>query len=279
MSVSDTIPEKGLPRFLYELREGGRKQANVVFALLFREVKTRSKDDNYGLLSLVSVVLEPAISVLALAAFFYLLRTEEMMGVPIFLFIAVSMTAFSIIRRSMASVPRTMRTTRAFYSYPNVKPIDAVLARFILEMALTIFGGFLVLLFLWWFLGMTISDQQVLHGLGIFLMLLAAGFGISLFLAVYGMKFPFIQKAMPSFTRVLFITSAVIHPAAELPIKAQWYIAFNPFAHAMELLRLYTLRIPPFPEASFQFFAFFCLVCLFLGLLAYYANRTKVLEL
>lgn len=277
--MSDAIPEKGLSRFLYEMREGGRKQANVVFALLFREIKTRSKDENYGLLSLVSIILEPAFTVLALAAFFYLLRTEEMMGVPIFLFVAVSMTAFSIIRRAMATVPRTMRNTRAFYSYPNVKPIDAVLARFILEMALTIFGGFLVLLFLWWFFDMTISDQNLLHALAIFLMLLVAGFGISLFLAVYGMRFPFIQKIMSPFTRVLFITSAVIHPAAELPSKAQWYIAFNPFAHAMELLRLYALRIPPFPEASFSFFAYFCLICVFLGLVAYYANRTKVLEL
>ena len=278
MSASGVVPDRGFPSFLHELREGGRKQANVVFALLFREIKTRSKEDDYGLLTLIGVVLEPAISVLALAAFFYLLRAEEMMGVPIVLFIAVSVTAFSIIRRSLSSVPRTMRSTRAFYSYPNVKPIDAVLARFILEMALTIFGGFLVLLFLWWFLGLTISDQHILHGLGIFLMLLTAGFGISLFLAVYGMKFPLLLKAMPPFTRVLFFTSAVIHPAAELPTKAQWFIAFNPFAHAMELLRLYTLNLPCFHGASFRFFGGFCLVCLFLGLISYYANRNKVLE-
>lgn len=279
MSVDGAIPEKGFSRFRYEMREGGRKQANIVFALIFREIKTRSKEDNYGLLSLVGIALEPAITVLALAAFFYLLRAEEMMGVPIALFIAVSMTAFSIIRRSMATVPRTMRSSRSFYSFPNVKPIDAVLAQFILEIALTIFGGAIVLFFLWWFLGMTIDDQHILHALGIFLMLLVAGFGISLFLAVYSMRFPFILKVMAPFTRVLFITSAVIHPAAELPAKAQWYIAFNPFAHAMELLRLYALRLPPFPGASFRFFAAFSLICLFLGLIAYYANRQKVLEL
>ena len=279
MSVSSAIPEKGLSRFVYEMREGGRKQSNIVFALLFREIKTRSKEENYGLLSLVGVALEPAISVLVLAAFFYLLRTDEMMGVPVVLFIAVSMTAFSVIRRCLSTVPRTMAATRAFYAYPNVKPIDAVLARFILEMALTILGGILVLLFLWWFMDLTISNEYILHALGIFLMLLAAGFGISLVLAVYGMRFPFLLKAMPPITRVLFITSAVIHPAAELPSRAQWYIALNPFAHAMELLRLYTLQMPPFPGASFRLFAFFCLACLFLGLISYYGNRTKVLEL
>lgn len=278
MSASGAIPEKGLSRFLYEMREGGRKQANVVFALMFLEVKSRSGNENYGLLSLVSIVLEPAVSVLALGAFYYLLRTEEMNGVPVFLFIAVSMTAFSIIRRSMASVPRAMQSSKGFYSYPNVKPIDAVLARYILEMALTIAGGILVLLFLWWFFGMTISDQKILHALGIFLLLLVAGFGISLFLAVYGIRFPFILKGMAPFTRVLFLTSAVIHPANDLPSKAQWYIAFNPFAHGMELLRFYALNMPCFRDVSFHYFAVFCLLCLGFGLLAYYANRTKVLE-
>lgn len=279
MSVIGTVPERGLSRFIYEIREGGRKQANVVFALLFREIRTRTKEDDYGILSIVAIAFEPAIYVMTMAAFFYVMRRQAVMGVPIFIFVAVSLTAYSVIRRSLASVPRTMRAARAFYAYPNVKPIDAVLARFILEIALTILGGVMVLLFAWWFLGETISDQMIFHALGIFMMLIAAGFGISLFLAVYGMRFPFIVKLMAPFTRVLFFTSAVIHPASELPQGAQWFIAFNPFAHAMELLRLYALRMPCFREVSFSYFAGFCMFSLFLGLIAYYANRTKVLEL
>lgn len=278
MSVSKAIPERGASRFFYELREGWRKQVNVVFALLFRDLKTRSKDEDYGLLSIVGIVIEPAISVMALAAFWYVLRRQEIMGIHVFLFVAVSMTAYSIVRRSMASVPRTMRSSKAFYAYPTVKPIDAVLARFILEASLTIVGGTLVFLFGWWFLGLTISTEQPLEALGIILMLLVATFGISLFLAVYGMKYPFILKVMPPLTRLLFITSAVIHPAMEIPAQGQWYLSWNPFAHALELLRYYTLRIPAFPMVSFQYFASFCFVSLFIGLIAYYANRTSVIE-
>lgn len=278
MNVSEAIPEKGLSRFLYEMREGGRKQTNVVFALLFRDIRGRSKEDDYGLLSLVGIALEPAAFVLGFSVLYYLIRREEILGIPTFLYMGVSLTSFWIIRRSLTSIPRAMRAARAFYSYPNVKPIDAVLARYILEMSLTIIGGFLVFLFLWWFMGMTISNQYLLHALGIYVMLLLTALGLSLLVATVSMRLPLIAKAAPLFTAFLFITSSVIHPSAELPAKAQYYVAFNPFAHAMELLRFYTLHMECFPGVSFKFFAFFCLSCLFMGFLTYYANRSKVLE-
>ena len=42
MSHSEQLPTPGLSRFFYELREGARRQGNVVFALIFRELKSRS---------------------------------------------------------------------------------------------------------------------------------------------------------------------------------------------------------------------------------------------
>ena len=76
------------------------------------------------------------------------------------LFLTVSMTAFSIIRRSIATIPRTIKSNRAFYAFPNVKPFDAVAARFLIEFTLTIAGGGLLLFFIWWFLDLTIDMSQ-----------------------------------------------------------------------------------------------------------------------
>ena len=70
----------------------------------------------------------------------------------------------------------------------------------------------------------------------------------------------------------------MIHPASELPPEAQTFLAYNPLAHAMELLRLYALDIPAFPAVSFEYFAIFSISCLFMGFIGYYANRFKVLE-
>ena len=272
------LPMSRLGQFLYELREGGRKQANVVFALIFREIRTQSKEDDYGYLSLVGIVVEPAVGVFAVAAFWYVMRVQEIMGVHTLIFISVSMTAFSIIRRSFSSIPRSIKSTIKFYAYPNIKPFDAILANFILEISLTIVGGVIVFVLSWWFVGLSMDFQHPLEAIGIMTLLICSGFGLSLLLGTYGAIYSFVPKIFSKFTQVLFFTSAVIHPASQLPHLAKKWLAYNPFAHAMELLRLYTLRIQPFPEASVSFLAAFSVACLFLGFAAYYANRHRIVE-
>ncbi|WP_373502108.1 ABC transporter permease [Aestuariivirga sp.] len=278
MSLSEQVPTRGLARFIYEVREGSRRQGNVIFALIFRELKSRSGQDGFGLLSLVGVMLEPAITVAAVALFWYLLKRQEIQGVHVILFLAVSMTPFAVIRRSLATIPRTIRTNRAFFAFPNVKPFDAVLARFLIEVVLTILGGGLLLFLIWWFLDLAIDISHFIQAMGIFMTLVGAGLGLSLFMGVYGILFPLLSKAISAFSRGLMFVSAVMHPASELPAEAQIVLAYNPLAHAMELLRFYTIGIKPFPAASFEYFGIFAASCLFMGFISYYANRHRMLE-
>lgn len=278
MTHSNHAPPGSLSRFFYEISEGSRRQGNVIFALIFRELKTRSGQDGRGLFSLVSVVIEPAVGTAAVAAFFYLLRRQEVQGVSIILFLAISMTAFTIIRRAIASIPKSIRSSRAFYAYPNVKPFDAILASFILETTLTIMGGAILLFLIWWFMDLTIRINWFLHGFGILAALLALAFGTSLFIGVYGTRFPVIYKGIQLFSRGLMFLSAVIHPASELPVQAQFYIAWNPIAHAMELLRQYTLGMVPFQDSSLSYLLGWAAGAVFLGFISYYVNRHKVIE-
>ena len=78
--------------------------------LIFRELKTKTGQDGYGLLSLVGIMLEPAIGVLALSA---VLVSREAPGDSGRSRRAVPrrhrMTAFTIIRRSLSSIPKTVR--------------------------------------------------------------------------------------------------------------------------------------------------------------------------
>jgi capsular polysaccharide transport system permease protein len=278
VSHSDQIPQSSFVRFFADLREGARRQGNVVFALIFRELKSRSNTEGYGLLPLLGVLFEPVLGVAAMAAFWYLMKREEVQGVHIVLFLAVSITAFSIVRRSIASVPRTVRSNRAFYSFPNVKPFDSLLARFIIEVTLTIVGGALMLFLIWWFMDLSILMNHFIQAAAIMGLFICAGFGISLVLGVYGTRFPVVFRTISFLSRGLIFVSAVVHPAAELPSEAQTFIAANPLAHGMELLRAYTFGIRPFQEASFTYFAGFAAVSLFLGLIVYYPNRMKILE-
>lgn len=277
MSQSEHLKSGSISLFFYQLAEGARRQGNVIFALIFRDLKNRSGDE-YGILSLLGIVVEPALSVLALAAFWYLLRRTEIGGVHVLLFLIVSVTPFTMVRRSLASIPRTVYSARAFFAFPNVKPFDALLAKFIIEFALTLFGTLILMFMMWWFMDLAPRSDYILECLGIIGLIVATSFGISLFLGIYSNRFPLLASFISLTSRAVMLLSAVMHPAAELPTPAQRVIAMNPLAHALELLRYYALGMKPFHAVSLEFVVFTALGTLSFGLIAYYANRKTILE-
>ena len=278
MTHAVRVPASRLGRSIFEFRESMRRQGNVIFALIFRELKTKSGQDSYGLLSFVGIILEPAVAMISLTLFWFLLKRQEVLGVHVALFVAVSISGFAIVRRAFSSIPKTVKSSRSFFAFPNVKPFDAVLARFIVEFVLTLLGALIMLYLVWWFLDLTVSLHHFVDAMRIYAEIIAFAFGVSLSVGIYGTRFPFIMTAFSNVSRVLFYVSSVIHPASDLPQQAQVLIAWNPFAHAMELGRLYLLDIPPFAGIS-EFYLFtWSLGTLTFGFVAYYANRKKVLE-
>jgi capsular polysaccharide transport system permease protein len=277
MTHSEQFKGGSLAIFFYQLAEGARRQSNVIFALIYRDLKSRSSDD-YGFLSLIGIMLEPAIAVIGLASFWYLMRRTEIDGVHVLLFLAVSVTPFTMVRRSLATIPRTVRSAKAFYAFPNVKPFDAVAARFIVEFTLTLLGAGILFFMMWWFLDLSMNSTALLEVISVLALLTMASFGLSLFLGIYANRYTMISSIISMSSRLLLLVSAVMHPAATLPTSAQAILAYNPLAHAMELLRFYALGMKPFHGVSLEFFAMFSLTCLSVGFIAYFANRKSILE-
>jgi capsular polysaccharide transport system permease protein len=263
-------------RFMHEMSEGSRRQGNVIFALIFRELKSRQ--DGSNILTLLAVLLEPALGVLALTAFWFIIRRVEIQGVHVALFLAVSYTGYAIVRRSIATVPRTIRSNRAFYAFPSVKPFDVVLSRFLLELFLTLVGGAVVFLLLWWYLGLSLNGNHLLEAGGVFGLIVLFSFGLCLFVGVYGTRFPLVHNTVQLFSRGLLFISCVMHPAIELPTDAQWYVSWNPITHGLELMRAELLGTQAFPDVSLNYLALWTIIMLFLGFMSYYANRFEVIK-
>lgn len=278
MTQIEHAPAGSINRFVYEMREGSRREVNVIFALMFRELKSRSGTEGNGLLSLIGIVAEPVFAALLLAGFWYVIRRTEIQGVSVFLFMAVSYTPFSVFRRAITSIPRSIRSSRSFYAFQSVKPIDAVLARFIVELALTMIGGIILLFLLSWFGDLTINRDKLLEAIGLFAALLVGSLGVSLLVGVYGTRFPLLFKVLQMTARGLLFVSCVLHPASELPSDAQAAITWNPLAHFEELFRNALIGTQPFQDASLTYLLMWSLVLLFFGMLGYHANRHKVIE-
>ena len=67
MTQYDTAPAAGtLSGFIQEMRNAAWRQTNVIFALLFKEFRSRMEGETYG--SIVWVVLDPIQHVVVMAA-------------------------------------------------------------------------------------------------------------------------------------------------------------------------------------------------------------------
>jgi capsular polysaccharide transport system permease protein len=276
MSQTENAPKSAVGQFFHEMDEGMRRQGSVVFALIFKEFKTKSK--RASLNNMAWVVLEPGIQIMIMAAFWYVLRVQEIGGVHIAMFLLISMMPFAIIQRSISSIPRTLRANEAFYSYQQVKPIDSVIARFFLDWLLLLVGGLVMLFLLGWFLDLYINTDKLLQFLGVIVLASALGFGVALTVATYSAIYEGISRTIQMMNRGLLLVSAVIHQVSQLPTNAQYYISWNPIAHLTEFARYYALGLKPFPGASMGYVLLVTVSFLFLGFVSYYANRFRLLK-
>ncbi|MFT3988271.1 ABC transporter permease [Aestuariivirga sp.] len=271
------VPEHVTPDgFFRSLVLGFRRQRNVVFALIFKDFVT-SASKRYAI-SLLWVMIEPAVQTLAMCLFWYMLRRPEVSGVSTIIFVALSMVPYAMVQRAMGSVPRALTANVSFYSYQQVKPFDAVIARFILEWALVTLGAALTLFFLYWFVGLEIRTDKIAQLIGMLILTTAFSFALAFFLSVYYALYKFMQTVIRLMTRALMFLSAVFYPAGHLPSEITAILAYNPIAHLTELTRYYALGLRPFEQASVWYVMMFTLVLAFLGFISYYANRFRLLE-
>jgi len=275
MSPAVAAPRSRWAQFVHEMRTGFRRQCNVIFALLFKEFRTKTSD---GRLGLFWVVLEPITQIVVLGTLWYLAGRTEIAGVNVGVFLATGVLPYLIVRRSLQDIPASVGVNDSFYNYQQVKPIDAVIARFILDMLLVIVGGFLVFFLLAWFIGVWIELDNALPLIGIILATMAMSFGISLLLATYGYLYDGVLKAISTMSRPMMFVSGVFYTPNDLPSEARYALSWNPIIQINEYVRHYALGIRLFPEADFWYVLLWALCALFLGVTAYYANRFRLIE-
>jgi capsular polysaccharide transport system permease protein len=263
-------------QFVYEIDEGLRRQANVIFALIFKEFRTKSTHSS--MLSLLWVIAEPGVDALVLSLFWYLARRQTIAGINVALFLVVSFMGFTIIKHAISSVPRSLRSNESFYAFQQVKPFDSIAAQFILEWTLLMMGSVLVLFLLYWFFGLGIRTDALLQFTGVLAITSMAGFGISLLAAVYSRFYTVVAQVLGMSGRLLLFVSIVLHDGNDLPSSARAIVAWNPIAHMEEYLRYYALGVPLIPEASFRYMTMSALCFLFFGFVAYYANRLRLMQ-
>lgn len=248
------------------LHESVKIQARVIFALLMREIITRYGRHNIGFLWLFA---EPMIFTLAITAAWTATKGVHGSDLPIVGFAVTGYSTVLLWRNVANRCSKAVEGNAALLFHRNVKVIDLMFSRIILELAgATI--SFVVISIAFIALGiMQIPDN-------IFLMLcawlLTAWFatGLGLIVGVISEVSELFDRLWHAFTYILFGLSGVGFLVDWLPPAMQKFVLYIPMVHGTEMLRhgyygdvIKTYEDPIFLIVVNIFFTFF-------GLLAVY---------
>lgn len=218
---------------------------SVVFALSLRELKTRL-DGRWG--GAVWVIGEPLLNTLAMLALYSAMRAQTIGGVDTLLFLVSGQMPFLLFRSLAIRLMDAIDSNLGLFAYRQVQPVDAVIARAVVEVLVfsAVMGACLA--GLGW-AGHPVLPKKPLELFAAIALLVVLGSALGLFLAV-GTAPPLnrLRGLVTMLFLPVYVTSGALMPLGSLPISLRGYFLYNPIAHLLELLR--SALIGPAYQAS-----------------------------
>lgn len=210
-----------------------RTQMRVIFALILREARVRHGRARLGY---TWAIVEPVLMISFLTVLFTQFRAATGPDGNFALFFATGVLAFQAYRNTSTYICNAFSANRQLFNYPMVKPIDAALARLILDGSTHFFVIFLVLCFQIIFLNANLPND-IPHMLLAILLLMSLAFGAGLCLAVARR---FSQAVFNVYLIIMgpaFFVSCVFYSLASVPKEFRDLLVYNPLVHGIEGFR------------------------------------------
>lgn len=235
----------------------------TITALVLREMATSYGRSPGGYLW---AVLEPVAGIALLSAVFSLMFHAPALGINFPLFYATGMIPFVTFSSVSAKLAQSINFSKPLLAYPSVTFLDAILARFILNMLTEIMVAYLV------FSGiLLIFETRVLIDIPVIAeALLLAGalaLGVGTLNCFLFTRFPIWQQAWSILMRPMFIISCVFMVYDSLPKFLEGWLWYNPLVHIVGLMRRGFYSSYDAPYVSQAYVLGFSAVCLVLGLI------------
>ncbi|MFD1696826.1 ABC transporter permease [Roseibium aestuarii] len=211
---------------------GLRRQTDIVFALIVREMTTRYGNKFGGY---IWAILDPVLTVGILTLVFSAVTHLPPLGRSFTLFFATGYAVFYMYRSMADQVCSAVEANRALLNYPVVTPFDTILGRIILQTAtlyvvtLLLFGS--IYLLQPFYLG----DLQPILLASLLAITLGAGVGAANI--VWFHLSSTYQQIWGIINRPAFMVSGVFFLPDKLPPPFRDYILWNPLVHIVGLFR------------------------------------------
>lgn len=235
----------------------------VWHALLLRESLSRLFSRRAAWLWLL---LEPITHMAFMAFIFTAIRVRQVGGIEAGLWIIVGFLGFFFFRRTGNQGANGISANRSLFVYRQVKPIDAVIVRALLE-------GLLMLV-----VSLMVLASAALFGLHVLpsdpLAVMEAVFGLWLLGLGFGLVVSVVKELVPELDNLLdmsmmpmMMISGVILSLSAVPYPYREWLMYNPVAHGIEAARLgFAPYYHAAPELSLSYLYGCALVLLFFGL-------------
>lgn len=204
-----------------------------ITALMLREMGSTYGDSPGGY---VWAVLQPIGMIMILSLGFSLLVKTPSLGTSFILFYATGFLTYDMYNQMMHKVSGALKYFIAMLAYPRVSWLDAIVARFVLNILTlaTIFciviSGILMVIET----RTIIAIQPILIGLTLCAFL---GLGVGMVNCLLAGLFPVWQIIWKILTRPMFIASGVLFTYEDMPSLVQDILWWNPILHATGLVR------------------------------------------
>jgi len=213
--------------------QGWEIQRRVIHAVMMREVRTRFGRNRLGYLWAFA---EPLFWVVTFAGVRYFMGARPPAGMDMLSFLATGIITFILFRTTTTHSVSAILGNRPLLFYPQVRPLDIVLGRGLLEGA-TLVGVFVVLLVANGLYQGELRVDNLVHVIGGLLLAWLLGLGLGLFcmgLSVYSAT---VDRVIPILMRPMLFISGIFFTASELPGDIREILLYNPVLHAIELVR------------------------------------------
>ena len=209
------------------------RTSRTILALMLREMATTYGRSAMGYLW---AIIEPVAALALLSVVFSLFLRNPALGSNFPLFFASGFLVFNIYAGVGNSVARAVQFSRPLLEYPAVTPLDAIVARFLLNYLthLMVIAIILIGIVLIYDLRVVMDLQRLLLALAV-----AGAFalGIGCFNCYLFVAFPSYVHVWAILNRPMFLISGVLFLFDSVPQPFRDMLWYNPLVHIVGLMR------------------------------------------
>ena len=208
---------------------------SVWYALYLREMVSRMFGNRYAWFWLLA---EPMMFVGVMVAIRSFIRVlDDVAGAPMIPWMILGLTAFFMFRDGMTRGMGAVTTNKGLFAYRQVKPVDTVIVRVLVEATVhaCVISLFIMILAL---LGFDMHPANLLLAFFAWFSLWLMGLASGMILSVVVTVVPDLSKIVNVMTLPLMILSGAFLPVQFMPYEVQQVLLYNPVLHAIETLRL-----------------------------------------